>query len=213
MWCKQIMQSNVTYRRLARIHTLRWYDYRVMVYVQSAFYTRFPNMLYTQYRCSECMRVSIRVRFANCEMQCLDTVAHHEHSQRTNYMNNVRAHTHSDTQRKRNEKQSEATNMSRSDITCYAILDAFFRPFFTSSFALQYWWHYQAEIKKFRWYTMVIQVVWSVFSTRYKSFSRAVYKVLCCWFFCMCTQLRKHTSWSSVQSILLHIVVAVICNV
>lgn len=53
----------------------------------------------SKYRCVyviQYMRVSICVRIANCEILVLictltiqDTVAHHEHNQRTNYMNKV----------------------------------------------------------------------------------------------------------------------------
>lgn len=83
--------------------------------------------------------------------------------------------------------QSEATNMSRSDVTCYAILDNnFFLLILTSSFGSQYWRHYQAAIKKFRWYngnSSCDQSFRHVYYTQCKSFSQAVYKVLLLIFF------------------------------
>lgn len=136
------------------------------------------------------MRVSIRVRFVKCEIlvlfaliRCLDTVAHHEHNQRTNHnMNKVWAstHTHRDTHLHTKKRRKNAIRSYKYEPFRYNMLrDLGYFPFSLPilyiffCFAI-YWWHYQVEIKKFKDDTMVIQVVISLFDTLQKFFSGGV---------------------------------------
>lgn len=206
VWCKWIMQSKVTCRRLARIHTTDHglHDYRAMVCVQSL--THMHTHAHSVCVCSVRVWAFVCV-LAKCEMLvsfALFPYTGHSGTSRTQPMHKLYEQSFSPF-KAGGRTQSEATNMSRSDVTCYAILD---NNFFCSFLHLLLDRNIDGTIKQRLRNsddTMVIQVVISLFDTFITHNARVFLKrciKCCCWSSFLhlhTTTTRTHESWSSID--------------